>query len=208
MLNRHVVPAAALTVVALAGCGNSGTDATDDPTSDPPKRSSRTAVSSGPSTSTQPRPTPTSSGTAPGAPGVPKPARQHTTKGAIAFAKYYTDVLNQSGKSADATPLKVLSLRGCKSCKNYEGNIKFLASHRRHNSGDQIRYHSARRIIGHKGYVINALVDQTRVNVVDIDDRVTKKYPLIENVGMVFYLKWTNDGWRVREIKIDKSRMK
>ena len=96
-MRRFVVGAALLVLVVLvAGCGG-------DPKADPsPSRSSA------PSASSTPMPTP---------PALPDAAKANTKAGAIAFVKYYVELLNYLEATGDDEPALAVSADACKSCQ-------------------------------------------------------------------------------------------
>jgi hypothetical protein len=93
-MRRAVIPAVVL-LLALAGCGG-------DPKADP------SPSPSSPSTS------PVS--TTPSAPVLPEEAKADTKAGAIAFVKYYVELINHAQATGDVDVLAAVEDPGCESC--------------------------------------------------------------------------------------------
>lgn len=53
------------------------------------------------------------------APAMPDEARQPSKKGAVAFVKYYIDLLNHAANTGDVKPLKAASDPKCEGCNSY-----------------------------------------------------------------------------------------
>ena len=87
---------AAALLVLLAGCGG-------DPKADPSPTPSETPVS--------PTPSPT-------APTMPAAAAENSKAGAIAFVRYYIELINHLQRTGDSAPLRQAALPTCKSCKS------------------------------------------------------------------------------------------
>lgn len=96
-MTRVVLGALALSVV-LAGCGG-------DPEASPDPTATTSAVSTTPSTP----PTPS-------APALPDAAMANTKAGAIAFVRYYVEVINHAQITGELTSLRSLAADGCRPC--------------------------------------------------------------------------------------------
>ncbi|TWE10305.1 DUF6318 family protein [Rudaeicoccus suwonensis] len=201
MVSSRVVMAgvAIVGLVGVAGCGGSSSETAGSSVPVITAASKATSPSASASAS------PSSSGTAAGAPGVPEAARQHTEAGAKAFAKHYVDLINETGLRPRTGVLEPLALDSCKTCANYEGNVASLQKDGERNSAPAASFHYAARLPFESGMVIEAVVDQNAINVLNAKDVVVNKYPFEKNLGLVFYLSWTETGWKCSAIKIDQD---
>lgn len=99
---RLVIGTVAL-LLALAACGG-------DPKADP---------SPTPSTPVSTAPSPTAS-----APVMPAEASANTKAGAIAFVRYYVELINYAQATGDVDPLKAIEGEACESCTNVRESIR------------------------------------------------------------------------------------
>jgi hypothetical protein len=102
-MRRAALGAVAL-LLALAGCGG-------DPKADP-----------------SPSPTPSSPATSPvsttpSTPVLPEEAKADTKAGAIAFVKYYVELINHAQATGDVSPLRSVEGTRCESCRKVRGSI-------------------------------------------------------------------------------------
>jgi hypothetical protein len=95
---RLVVGVALL--LALAGCGG-------DPKADPSPSQSVTTPAS----------------TTPSPPVMPEAAKANTKAGAVAFVKYYIELINHAQATGDTQPLKDVEDPGCTSCTRARGAL-------------------------------------------------------------------------------------
>ena len=191
---------AAACVAVLAGCGSSsgGSSATSSGTAAPATHSTSAAPTTTASAS------PTSNSTAAGAPGVPEPARQHTTAGAIAFAKYYVKKTNDTYLAPKAGVLEPLAKKSCKTCGNYAASVKEMATKHEHATVKTEIPRGAKRLVGERGMVIEIRYDQPDVKIVDAHGNLVQEASAKHNAGLVFFLEWTSNGWRVKEIQSEE----
>jgi hypothetical protein len=112
---RRFVVGAAL-VVLVAGCGG-------DPKADPSP-----STSSAPTVSPTPTPTPTP-------PVLPDAAKADTKAGAIAFVKYYVELVNSAQASGQTTALELVESSGCASCSNVRRGLDEIYSNGGHIEG-------------------------------------------------------------------------
>ena len=61
-----------------------------------------------------------------GPPEMPELAREHTEEGAAAFAEYYMELVNYTGLHPEVGVLEALAGEECKTCRNYENNVKYF----------------------------------------------------------------------------------
>lgn len=95
-----------LTLPALSGCGNTDTPpAQADPTTSSPS-TTVSSVASGPT-----------------APAMPAATHTNTRAGAIAFARYFWDVVNYAQATLDTRLLKTLGSRSCRGC---QGGVRWI----------------------------------------------------------------------------------
>ena len=105
----RLVVGAVVLLLALSGCGG-------DPKADP-------------SSSTSETPSPTAT---PSAPTMPEAAKADTKAGAIAFVRYYVELVNHAQMTGDIAPLEAVEGPACTSCKqgrNYLAKIYGAGGH-------------------------------------------------------------------------------
>ena len=143
-MRRAVLGAVALLVLVallmmLTGCGG-------DPKADPSPTPSTPATS------------PVS--TTPSAPVMPEEAKAETSSGAIAFVKFYVDVVNHATSSGETQALADASAPACESCRSVIGKVNDLYSAGGHSEGGTWRLVEVRvtsvqkpwRVAGHLSY--------------------------------------------------------
>ena len=184
-----------------------GTVAASDPTTTPPTGSTGTTATNPSPTTSKPSPSTTKKGDSSpdeaGAPGVPKPARQHTKAGAKAFARYYLTVINQTGVKPEPGRLEPLATRACKSCNNFAARVATLASKNQ-------RYSRPIFKLGASQAIPSARMDTERVRT-DISQQATDvidakgsavKHIDAQEASIRSDVRWTSDGWRVHKIYV------
>lgn len=117
---------AAVLAVALLTAGCSG--GSDPATSSTSKRPTSSSTSSSPSSSSSSSPSATSSTTSAAPVDLPAAAKAHTTKGAEAFARYYTESIGHGLLTADSGTLQALSSPDCVAC---QGLIELVDGYKR-----------------------------------------------------------------------------
>src|SRR4051812_44399939 len=110
----RVLVGAVVLVLALAGCGA-------DPKADPSPSPSTTTASP---VSTTPAP-----------PVLPEAAKANTKAGAIAFVKYYVELINHAQATGDVGPLAAVEDPGCESCAKGRAYISRIYGGGGHVSG-------------------------------------------------------------------------
>jgi hypothetical protein len=110
---RRSVFVAMAALVVLAGCGG-------DPKADPSPSPSTAPVSTTPS---------------PTAPVMPAAASENTKAGAIAFVRYYIELINHAQATGDIGRLKEVEDPGCKSCTNGRNYLAMIYGDGGHISG-------------------------------------------------------------------------
>lgn len=203
---RIVAPILALALAGgvLTGCsGGSSEGESSSPSSTlTTATSSTTSTAATTTTTTQ---SPTSNATYAGAPGVPEEAKYKTDAGAIAFAKYYLETVNQVGKEPKVGVLEPLALPSCKTCKLQQDTVKSDVQKQVHVTGDQFTVISAHRIPAAGSVTISVLCTQPEITAVDSAGTTVETEPARTTpFGMVFDLRWES-GWRVYTLKIDES---
>ena len=196
-----------LAVLAAAGCGGSsggGASSTASPTtkgvasgqSTPPQTSAAT------SSSTTTSPTPASSGTAAGAPGVPEPARQHTKAGAKAFAEYFYSRVNILYRKPANDAIHGLYKSSCTACISFENDASDMRKNGRHFIDDQMKYKTLRETAVPGGdYHVFVWLTQNPARMVDSAGKVLGKTPTPTSTSVVL-LNWvTGHGWVVEDLQ-------
>ncbi|WP_137123117.1 DUF6318 family protein [Segeticoccus rhizosphaerae] len=219
--NRYAVLAAGalLGSALLTGCGGdekpsppptgggtvAGGPTTAPPTSDP----SGTTTSSDPTTSStskppkSSKPPKTKSPGEAGAPGVPKAARQHTSKGAEAFARHYIDVINRTGQHPSLQPLHRLAQSGCKSCASFESGVKYMVKHHEHQTGPVFRINKSQVIEDPDKRSVRVRVELSELPIRVVDDQgKTQRKSHPRDSYLEFMTIWTASGWRIDKIYV------
>lgn len=193
-------------VASLTGCSDDSSSATSSTS-----RATSTTTSSTPTTSPTTSSKPSTSSTSPtssdpnvaGAPGVPEAARHRTEAGAIAFTKYYLDQINTTGTHPRKGVLRALSIPTCKTCENLEASVDYAVDHSERNSGAQVKLVSIKGLMPNgETRTIEAITDQLAFSVIGPSPT---SYPALKRAGYVFSLSWGTNGWRTKEIQIDRS---
>ena len=179
-MRRAVLSAAALLVV-LAGCGG-------DPKADP----SPTPTPSAPVTS------PVS--TTPSAPVMPEEANADTKAGAIAFVKYYIELINHAQATGDVVALEAVEDPACKSCQSARSGV---ASHYQAGGsvdGGEWRVHSASAVQNGaiSGWVVDANVAYGR-QIVHFGSGKPDKVNEAGRMILSIQVERSNDQWQVHE---------
>lgn len=181
----------------MGGCTNGGGGAGGG--TSPPSTSSTTtgspATASGSSTSVGTSPSTTT------AAEVPSAARQHTPAGAEAFVRFFVDRINAAYLTADPTPIRVISERGCLSCRSLEKDVSSLAAKGQRYSSAALTFTSDIAIGGApKGQQhVRLFMTQNRVNIIDGNGQVVRtdrEKPLKSTVGLI----WQGGQWLVYDM--------
>ena len=171
----------------MGACTNGGGGAAGGGES-PPSTSSTTTTATAttsPGTSTTPL-------------GIPAAARKHTPAGAEAFVRYFVEQINAAYLAADPAPIRVISERGCLSCRSLERDVSSLAAKGQRYGSAALTFTSAIAIGGApKGQQhVRLFMTQNRVDIVDGRGRVVRtdrRKPLKSTVGLI----WQGDQWLV-----------
>jgi hypothetical protein len=124
--------------LALAGCGG-------DPKADP------SPAPSSPTTSASPTPTP---------PVMPDAAKANTKAGAVAFVKYYIELINHAQATGDVDALAAVEDPGCRSCASARETVTEIYKSGGHIEGGAFTgsIDSAARRPDLKGWTVFAVV--------------------------------------------------
>ena len=185
--------------IGLAACSSS-----------PSTRSNTTSSTTASSSATTPSPTTstpavssTSNATYDGPAGVPVAARAHTDAGRIAFARYYVQQINETGKHPKVGVLEPLALPTCKSCSAFADSVKQLEQKGNQYTTDTFVVQRSEPLAQDPS-VTELVCSQNQIHEVDQGGRVVNTTAAIKRFGLVFYLSWAN-SWRVSEIQNDMS---
>lgn len=198
-----------LTVVTgVAGCGGkTGAGGSSVATSTPATASS-TPAASPTSTVSSASSTPTVASTgnpALGINGLPDAAKQKTTDGAIAFVKYYLEVVNTAYSTPDDTLIAPLSDSGCKVCAAWATSVKTFAAQKAKTSGRIYIGISQPTIVANlladqpAEVHVQCVVDVAAAKVVDPSGKVLQASKASSS-GRVFLLRWVDDGWQTLQV--------
>ena len=191
--------------VLLAVAGSASVSACSGGSTTAPSATTTTAraTTSSSTTSTTSIPPSTLTPAYDGPTGVPAAARAHTDAGRIAFATYYVQQINETGKHPKAGVLEPLALPTCKSCTNYSGTVRELVSGKTRYTGDSFQIVDTvfPEVANHD--VVEVTCEGLRLQEVDGQGRVVQTYPKDGRGGLVFYIAWSH-SWKVSEIKVDR----
>lgn len=189
---RYAAPAAAALVAGalLVGC----TGADDPPDTSPTTGTSSTSSGTTGATSTTPR-TPTTAAVV-----VPPEATKHTEEGAKAFARYYTQQMDEATLAADSGTLRALSAPTCKGCQvSIRIADQLKAKNQRHAAltfklaGDRLTPNSTATT-----KVVDVLVVDSGSTTIDSTGNVVSK-SAPANLTFRQSVEWRNDGWLLIE---------
>ena len=193
------VVVATMAAFALAGCGGSGT-----PEALP--TGTIAAPTAATSSSTAPSPTAVASKTV-GPSGVPIPqlpaaARQNTKAGALAYSRYFVDILTYTYASRDSAPLRSVSASDCVLCRGVANGVDA-------DSGPGWKYEGSKFtgsvVVISRWYPAapktTATISVTALTVTDPKGKRTtgKAYP---KEYLFMPLQWTSQGWRTGDMTL------
>ena len=203
--STYAVGLALTAVLAVAGCAgnpNSTQTATDSSTS------TGSSTTSKPTTSSTAPTTPETSTTTTAAtdPTVPAAAKAQTTDGAIAFTKYFFDLVNTSWTKPESGRLPALFTPTCSSCQNFENNAaKYVRENTRYNKTplEILEVSSHGPAVEGPKQTVDAVVHQVAASVVDASGKSVSQAE--ERRGIfVSDLVWQGDGWKLTSIKVQQ----
>ncbi|MCG8655846.1 MULTISPECIES: DUF6318 family protein [unclassified Yimella] len=198
---RTVAPLVAASAACglLVGCGGGSPEAESSPPSSTTTSAASPTTSKTTSTSATPT-SQTSNATYAGAPGVPEAAKHKTDAGAIAFATYYNDLINDLGLKPMKAVLDPLANDTCKTCRGHEETIDSNVAKKNRFDGTQF---ILKRAYKRSDGTIGLVVDLPAVNIVDSSGAIAQEFPKEPRQSRVFHLGWSKSGWRVNEIQYD-----
>ena len=206
--STYAVGLALTAVLAVAGCTGNPTP-TPGGSSTPPAASTTSAstTSSATPTATSATSTTTSApSTAATDPNVPAAARAQTTDGAIAFTKYFFDLVNTSWTKPESGRLPALFTPTCSSCQNFENNAaKYVRENTRYNKTplEILEVSSHGPAVEGPKQTVDAVVHQVPASVVDASGKSVSNAE--ERRGIfVSDLVWQGDGWKLTSIKVQQ----
>jgi hypothetical protein len=169
---RRLAVGAAL-VVLLAGCGG-------DPKADPSPSPSAT----------------TSASATPSPPVMPDAAKANTKAGAVAFVKYYIELVNHAQATGDVRTLSAVEAPACKSCQQGRAYLTRIYSAGGHITGGRwsIRRASAKR--SGENWAVTVTGDfapSDAYSSPDAEPRHANGGPALTN-----FIVWHSDAWKVR----------
>jgi predicted small secreted protein len=203
-LRAAVVAAVAAMALALSGCNTgAGPDAAD--TASP-------AVSQTPSATPAPTPTATAayvpasaSGRAQNVPVpvLPEVAKTETKEGAIAFARYWFQVLSYSYETGELSLLDRLTPQTCGPCQKSAEAIRAWHSDGRWLVGGQISTPAvetafSKDVAGQ--YKVSAQVHQVPLSYFRADGTVAHTDPQAADQGNLLIISYSSDSWRLDEV--------
>lgn len=193
-MRYRVLAPVALIVVFVAGCtsGSGGGDPTRTPSVTPPVTSSTTPVesSSTPTHSTPPT-------------KVPEPrdqARQHTSRGAVAFAEFWFRELNWAYSHVSAALIRRYSSRSCSDCELLAQSIDRVRAMGLRYSGGHVVVEKADKAPNDGRHGAEAAVDVTvsqRVLLVHRGNEIVHRGAASTGITFRLWLAWRRGGWTV-----------
>lgn len=204
-----------LTVVTgVAGCGGKtnagGSSAATSPsvttsnTSAPPSTSASSTVSSTPTAASTGSP-------ALGIKGLPDAAKQKTTDGAIAFVKYYLQVVNRAGTNPSGQRVvATMSLPGCNVCSGWDDSSIDAFSAGTHIVGDQLpaatAYSVAANLLSSQPPQVHVRGQFPEGNFQIVNNTSgSTKVEHNQAINVVFLVEWTEQGWKVAKVQQDAT---
>lgn len=198
----HLVAAVAASVLLLTGC-NSGGD---------PGGTSSALPSQAASPSATPTPTPTAayvpasaSGPAQNVPVpvLPEVAKTETKEGAIAFARYWFEVLSYSYETGELSLHESLTPKTCAPCQKSAEAIRAWHSEGRWLVGGQISTPAVDTTFSRDEagkYKVSVQVHQIPLAYVRADGTVAHTDPQRADRGNLLIISYSSDSWRLDEV--------
>jgi hypothetical protein len=177
---------------ALAGCND--TDPDDPPDSGLPSKSETTSTS--PATPTS-EPTPTEA-SGPSAPELPTTATKHTKAGAIAFVRFYLELLNYAAHTGDVRPLRQHSTSDCEACRDDAQTWSDLYSSGGWAKGGVLALKTVRATAPARpeDVYVGVTVARSHGTYKATPDAKAKSVPADE-ADLDYYLVWVHHSWRM-----------
>ncbi|HWC22735.1 MAG TPA: DUF6318 family protein [Flexivirga sp.] len=158
-----------------------------------------TATSSSASSSASTKAAPMPHRRAAGAQRVPEQARQHTTAGAVAFARHYWDTVNRTAVRPKVGELDKLASSSCKTCRNFAETVRTNVENGWRFDGPEGTI-AAAEPRGESVWMKINPIDGALVN--QNTGALVKDYPTDEPYVWVFSLEWTSQGWKVTSMRV------
>jgi Family of unknown function (DUF6318) len=190
----------AVSAVCLIGVLASCSDADSDEPPDSGLPSKSEASSPSPSTPTS-EPSPTGP-TGPSAPKLPAAAKKHTKAGAIAFVRYYLDLLNYAKHTGDSQPLRSYSAEECAACQTEARGWQHLYARGGWARDGELRFEDMRgmRPTGKREVQVSIAITRAKGT-----SRASKgariKTIEAQDGNLDFYLRWIDRFWRVETLE-------
>jgi hypothetical protein len=174
----------AVLAIALAGSGLSACGSDSPATSQPSQSSTST------------------SGIAEPLPERPEISGYREDEGAIAFVKYYTELINYGYRTYDTRMLKEFSTAACGVCQRIYGTIDKLKAAGDTITGAQGKVISATIATGQTGPRLDVMVvkSATAGKAVDRTGKVTLSAPADDSYKTKWSLLWTEQAWKLADI--------
>ena len=134
---------------------------------------------------------------------MPAAAKEHSDKGAEAFARYFFQAANEVNQNPSAGNWIRLCSPDLRFCKNREENTQWLISNNYHISGQEHQVFVVDSVPGtSRGEVILVTVGvkQLATRVVDGSGKDIDKWTTPETVSVNLGLSWLSSGWSATSI--------
>jgi hypothetical protein len=203
-LRMHIVATVAASVLLLTGCNSGGTPGGTDTAS--------TSAASTASPSATPTPTATpayvpasASGRAQNVPVpvLPEVAKTETKEGAVAFARYWFQVLSYSYETGELSLLESLTPQTCGPCQKSAEAISAWHSEGRWLVGGQISTPAIDTTFSRDEagkYQVSAQVHQIPLSYVRADGTVAHTDPQGVDQGNLLIISYSSASWRLDEV--------
>ncbi|WP_426939527.1 DUF6318 family protein [Pseudarthrobacter sp. S3] len=200
----HFVAAVAVSALLLTGCNPGG-----DPggtSSEAPTASSTASPSPSPTPTATPVYVPASaSGRAQNVPVpvLPEVAKTETKEGAIAFARYWFEVLSYSYETGELSLHESLTPQTCAPCQKSSEAIRAWHSEGRWMVGGQISTPAVDTTFSRDEagkYKVSVQVHQTPLSYVRADGTVAHTDPQGADQGNLLIISYSSNSWRLDEV--------
>jgi hypothetical protein len=134
---------------------------------------------------------------------VPAAARAHTEEGAKAFAAVYLTTYSQAAVRADSAPLVTLSDKTCGGCQSLIDLIdEYRAKGQHVDKASLVIDDSLLRADSSSDRpVVDVLAKDEKKRVLNADGSIAKTVAGA-NINFRLTLIWTQDGWKVRDLRV------
>ncbi|XVX20411.1 DUF6318 family protein [Actinomycetota bacterium] len=202
----------AAVTLALAGCNGSGDEASGSSSSSVKptagtltSSASATSGASGSTASTGAASTSTVGGSSGTPAALPAAAKEHSDKGAEAFARFYASQVSKSLVTNDAQTVSHYATSTCKGCSAIATAVEGQAKTGQHVADDRLSVKLSQVLDpdGSGQTRVDLLVTERATRMVNPDGSSEEMPKANGNIRVA--ATWTNDGWRVAAFDLVKA---